>query len=274
MAKKKGLIERVTETFMPGDREPGEEAPTDDSHVKGTSASIQGHMADPESEIVNFNRPAPEPEEKTEDELFDVEIAGTTRRVDQTTYDLVMAERASNIPDPDPDPIYEEPSSNFNAEDFYTDPEAALKAVEDRAVERAQNQQQANYAASKAQNDFWSAFYEENPKLSGEDRLVKMMLAENMPKLQSLSGKNGRDKLAEYAESEILRISNKHRGRPKAGNATTKLEGSSSSALTTADSDTQVLDAPPAERPPSIGDAIKQRKLNRDRARRGETQLS
>lgn len=261
----KGIVKRVTE-FLEGDREPGENAPADDSHVKGPKASFEGNMDDQELE----QAPIVDAEQE-----YQLEIAGTLRKVDQATYDMVMADRAQHrsVQAPAPAPV-PEPEPIFDPTDFYNDPEAALRAVENRAVERATKITQSTHSADKAQNDFWNAFYGENKKLVGEERLVKMMLAENMESLQNLKGKSGRDELAKFAETEILRISNKHRGKAQP-NQTSRLEGGNVTGLTTQESDRSATnDALPAARPPSIGDAIKERKLQRDRAKRGETQLS
>ena len=89
MAEKKGIMKKVTEYFE-GDREPGEIAPVDDSHVKGTSAVRV--LDDAGSDIT----PEQEPETQGE-ETYQVEIAGVVREVNRETYDAVMAERANII---------------------------------------------------------------------------------------------------------------------------------------------------------------------------------
>jgi hypothetical protein len=259
------LLKKVTE-YLTGDREPGETAPKDDSHIKGLEVKpIVGDDGEPEPKI----------ESEEEPETFAVEIAGVMRDVDKETYDMVMLERAENraaqlAPRLEPEP---EPEDGFDAEAFYTDPAAVLAEVKNQAVREATSLMGAKHAADKSQNDFWNAFYKENPKLVGEETTIKIILAENMTKLRSLSNdKTGRDQLAGLTEEYMLRIANKQRGRKKADDSTRLLDGNVT--ITTEDSDEQAQTNPDV-RPPSIGDALKERKLKRDRAKRGEsTQLS
>lgn len=274
MAKKGGIIERITETFMPGDREPGETAPADDSHVKTVPvAPIQGEMDDPD--------PKPEPGEGEEEE-FEVEIAGTVRKVDKETYELVMLERGAaeeleREVAPAPTPVVkpdEKPA--FDEVAFYQDPGAMLEQIKEDAVTEATQAIGQKYAADKRQDNFWSKFYEENPKLQGEEMLVKMTLATNMQDLRKLSdGKAGRDALAEKVEGEMLRIASKQRGHKKPDDST-RLEGGSAITPPTPESSDADATLQPGQRPPSMGDELKARKIRRDRARRGEpsTQLS
>jgi hypothetical protein len=259
---RKGIIERVTETFLPGDKEPGEQAPADDSHIGSEAAPLAD---DDTNDDENENEP----------QTYRVEIAGTEREVDQATYDMVMADRAANkvVADPEQEAA---PESEFDVADFYGDPEAYLRATKDAAVKEARASIRQEDAATSAQQDFWNSFYDENPDFKGDEMLVKMTLAKNMKDLRSLSdGKGGRDALANLVSKEVLRITNKQKKGQKQPDDTTQLEGGSVSVPTAESSDAEATsDATPAHRPPSIGDAIKQRKLNRDRARRGETQLS
>ena len=263
---KKPVMKRITE-FFEGDREPGETAPADDSHIKvGDIEPIVGEMLDP----------APVTKPVDDEETYQVEIAGIVREVDKATYDLVMEERATRVdPEPAPEPLPEpEPEPEFDEVEFYTDPGLALKKVKEEAIQEATDKLSRQHAVDKAQNDFWAAFYKENPALADEEMLVKITLAKNMKDLRNLSdGKTGRDKLAELVEGEILRITNKQRGH-KPPDDTTRLEGETSPATepTPVSSDAESTSQ---GRPPSVGDALKQRKLKRDRARRGEqTQLS
>jgi len=265
---KKGLIKRVTE-YLEGDREPGEEAPADDSHIKtGNVEPIRGHGI-PEDK--------PEPESEDQEEEYQVEIGGTMRKVNEETYNLVMEERANRpepelVPAPEPAP---EPEGEFDQIEFFGDPEPVLQKIKEDAVSEATQKISRQYAVDKAQNEFWSAFYQENPKLSGEEMLVKLVMGQNIQQLRNLSdGKEGRDKLAELVEGEILRIANKQRSyrRP---DGTSRLEGGSAPEPTPASSDVDQVQSEAGPRPPSMGDALKSRKLKRQRAQRGEsTQLS
>jgi hypothetical protein len=259
---KKGIVTRVTE-YLAGDREPGETAPPDDSHVKGSHGNLPIENPEPELNLDDGSNPEP---------MYRVEIAGIEREVNQATYDAVMAERASQAaaaPALEP-----EPESEQDISEFYEDPEGALRKMKAEAVQEATTQIRRNYAADQAQQEFWAAFYKENPLLEDEPMLVKMTLAQNMKNLRNLDGKTGRDKLAGLVEEQILRISNKQRGRNKQPDATTNLEGGTVTVPITAEESDALAANAPAHRPPSIGDALKGRKLNRDRARRGETQLS
>lgn len=266
---KKSVIKRVTE-FLEGDREPGEEAPKDDSHIKmGEPEPIVGEMSDPE--------PEPEPSGDEGEEEYEVEIAGTRRKVDKKTYDLVMEERATREylePAPTPESEPEPEGEDFDPVEFFGDPETALKKIKDEAVAEATTRVSRKYAVDKAQEDFWSAFYRENPALADDEMLVKMVLAQNMKQLRNLSdGKEGRDKLAELVEAQILRYANKQRGH-KSPDASANLEGGPApSEPTMESSDAEASNVSPI-RPPSVGDEIKARRLKRQRAQRGETQLS
>lgn len=264
---KKGMIERITETFMPGDREPGEVAPADDSHIAvPVVPPIVGEMDDPE--------PKPEPDQDKKEELLKVEIAGVIREVDKETYDLVMLERAAaeELPAPAPVPAITPKEPEFDEVEFFSNPGEALKKIKEEAIAEASQNIQKRYSADKAQESFWGSFYQENPKLQGEEMLVKLTLASNMKELKNISdGKTGRDALAEKVEIEMLRIANKQRGH-KTPDDSTRLEGGSATTTVTTESSDQIVnDAPSNQRPPSIGDEIKARKLRRDRARRGET---
>lgn len=269
MANKKGIVKRVTE-YLAGDREPGETAPADDSHIKGSHG-----------DNLPMENSEPEPELELEggsdsDPMYNIEIAGVQREVNQDTYDAVMAERVATpavAPAPEPEP-YPEPEPEQDISSFYEDPQGALDKMKAEAVHEATTQIRRNHAADKAQQDFWTAFYKENPLLEDEPMLVKMTLAQNMNSLRNLDGQSGRNKLAELVEGEILRISNKQRGRKKQPDATTQLEGGTITVPITAEGSDEFASGTPAHRPPSIGDAIKKRKLNRERARRGDTQLS
>tara|TARA_Y100000310_G_C20677645_1_gene814024 strand:- start:596 stop:1405 length:810 start_codon:yes stop_codon:yes gene_type:complete len=269
MAEAKNLVQRTIEKFLPGDQEPGETAPSDDSHVKGSPAQ---HLLPDDGGAVAEIKAATD-----EEPTYRVEIAGTMREVDEATYNLVMEERAQHGGagdlDPDPDP---DPEPEFDAAEFYGDPESYIKKAVDEGVQKATTISRQSYAADKAQNDFWNAFYSENPLLKDEQMLTKMMLAQNMKSLKGLDAKSGRDKLARLVETEILRISNKQGGRRKEPDESSTLEGGSAPApaMTTEESD-RLANETPQGRPPSIGDEIKARKLRRDRAKRGEsTQLS
>ena len=271
MVKTPKIIKKITE-YLEGDREPGESAPADDSHITmGDVEPIVGEMPDPKLE----------PQGDDEEQEFEVEIAGTVRKVDQKTYNLVMEERASRAadepaPELEPEPEPEPEPESFDATEFYSDPAAALKQVKDQAVTEATKQVSRRYAADKAQESFWGAFYKENPKLADEEMLVKMVMASNIKDLRNLSdGKAGRDKLAGLVEGEILRLANKQRGHQPPPNNTSRLEGGPApNTPTTESSDNEASQNNPA-RPPSVGDALKDRKLKRQRAQRGEpTQLS
>lgn len=260
----KEIIERITEKFQPGDREPGEDAPVDDSHVKGPSVTVndQGEFEGDIDQVAN------------DESTYRVEIAGMEREVDQATYDMVMADRAARQETETIPAAEAEPAPDFDVEGFYGDPEAYLRATKDAAVAEATNSINMKYAADKAQNDFWNNFYDENPDFKDEEMLVKMTLAKNMNDLRNLSdGKGGRDALANLVSKEVLRITNKQKGRKKPDDST-RLEGGSTAPTPEGSDRESITDATPVHRPPSIGDAIKQRKISRDRARRGETQLS
>ena len=187
-----------------------------------------------------------------------------------------MADRAAQVGDPEPEPeppaeVTEEEKTAEVAE-FYSDPLRMLRKFKDEAVKDATTISGQAYAADKAQNDFWTSFYGENPPLREEQMLVKMVLAQNAKSLRGLEKKVGRDKLAELVETEILRISNKHIGRKKEPDETSTLEGGNVIApITTEESDSLTTKAP-SQRPPSMGDALKERRLRRQRAKRGESQ--
>ena len=263
MAEKKGIMKKVTEYFE-GDREPGETAPVDDSHVKGPSAIRV--LDDDGSDIT----PEQEPETKGE-ETYQVEIAGVMREVNRETHDAVMAERAALQAAHHQEPEVEQPEE-FDVSEFYSDPEAALTKVKEEAKYEVKTELKREEATERAQREFWDAFYQENPSLRDEKLLVQVILAKNMRSIQHLDTTTGRGRLAELVEEEILRIANKPRGKPKGTNSTTSLEGGNTMP-TPEGSDAEATSAP-SRRPPSIGDALLQRKLDRQKTGRGETQLS
>ena len=271
MPEKKGIIKRVTE-YIQGDREPGEVAPADDGHIKGAP-----HQYLPPDDGGAVAEPPSDGKDKSgEEQEYQIEIAGVERKVDQKTYDLVMADRAAQVGEPEPEP--ETPAEPTEEEktaevtDFYSDPMGMLRKFKDEAVRDATTISGQAYAADKAQNDFWTSFYGENPLLREEQMLVKMVLAQNAKSLRGLEKRAGRDKLAELVETEILRISNKHIGRKKEPDETSTLEGGNVTAPVTTEESDNLADKTPLQRPPSIGDTLKARRLKRERAKRGEAQ--
>ena len=263
MAEKKGIMKKVTEYFE-GDREPGEIAPVDDSHVKGPSAVRV--LDDAGSDIT----PEQEPETQGE-ETYQVEIAGVVREVNRETYDAVMAERATAQASYQPEPEVEQ-LEEFDVTEFYSDPAAALTKVKEEAKDELKAELKREAATERGQREFLEAFYQENPSLRDEKLLVQLILAKNMKSIQHLDTTTGRGRLAELVEKEILRIANKPRGKPKGTNSTTSLEGGST--MPTSESSDAEATSAPLRRPPSIGDALLQRKLDRQKIGRGETQLS
>lgn len=245
-----------------GDREEGETAPADDSHVaelamKAIREAAAGLANQGEKESTD-----------SQTEMVDVEIDGTKFSMtkegaeayskQQAVYADNLATAGQGDTESEGEPETED-KTDFQTL-FYTDPDLAVEKIEERITAKLRGE----YIQDKALEIFWQDFYRENPELKEEDTFVRMVLGNKMGELGSLKGKTGRDGLATAVQSELLRIQNKGKGGKKQSSETETLEGATSGTTTPQGEDTEKA-APPGK-VASIGDAIKERNVARRKA--------
>lgn len=240
-----------------GDRDLDEPLPPiDDSHIQG------GH-----------GNPTPPPDlSRSDDEptMVSVVVGGVAMDLPEDQAALVQAEQEAarqviqglQVVEPSSDDRLNDDDPTA-ADLLFTDPAAAIAKITKEVTDTVRGE----YRQDQASKDFWGDFYRENNDLREEDHIVRAVLDRDMDTLKNLTGKGGRDKLAELTKGEILRITEKHqKGKKKKADDTTTLEGGGADDAPTSP------DNPPKEpsgRLPTLGDAIKERRLNRARAARG-----
>jgi len=243
-----------------GDRSHDEPLPpADDSHI-----NPDGSMA-----------PAPDPADRSQDEpqLVAVNVGGQTLELPADQAALIQADQAASQDRYDALQVATPPEPSDRSQDdmvpledlLFTDPKAALAQLTQQITQTVRGE----YQQDQASKQFWNDFYIENPDLREEDHLVQAVLNRELGTLENMRGKTGRDKLAELTKGDILRITEKHqKGRKKKVDQTTQLEGTSQGGgAAPPDPDNLSQEATPG-RLPTLGDAIKQRKLNRAKANR------
>ena len=256
MAKKTTIIEE-------GDRAHDEPAPpVDDSHIDREGNFEPGASGTPDS----TGREGDEPK------LVTVSVGGTTIEVSSEQAALIQAEQAASQDAIQQAQTLGEPAPREQDEVvpieelLFTDPKAALEQLTAQITNTVRGEYQQDQSSKK----FWDDFYIENPDLREEDHLVKAVLDRELGTLENMRGKVGRDKLAELTKGDILRITEKHqKGRKKKVDQTTQLEGTSTDGAPPPSPDNPPQEAD-SSRLPTLGDAIKQRKLNRARAGRAD----
>lgn len=233
-------------------------APADDSHI-----SPEGVVESPASAPADGDR-------DRDDDLVEVVIAGQTIKIDSTAALLLDTERtqlAQQQQAPVEAPVADDRASDEEgyAELLFSDPNAAIKKL------KAEMRQEiaADYNADQSRRDFWDDFYRENTDLRDEDHLVQATLSKHISALENMRGKAGRDKLAELTKKDILNLTKKY-NKSAVKNDTVTLEG--------ADGGQEVFSEPTADkeptRLPSLGDVIKQRRLSRAKASRGNASVA
>lgn len=239
-----------------GDRtEDDPEPPIDDSHLSRSSDDLPNDES---------NRPG-----AGDSDLVDVVVNGQPIKMTPEAADAIQAERdewsrqldeASATPDADPVTLDAGQDTDDLANLLYSDPKAFI----DRVRDDVRQELSQDYSRDQARRDFWSDFYAENEDLRDERRLVELTLNDHLDELHNLKGRSGRDQLAKLTKKEILRIANKHGKTPRKDDTTT-LEGSNN--LEEGDQPSEPT-RQQNRRTASIGDALKERRLNRARAAR------
>lgn len=247
-----------------GDLELGEQKPENDDHlnediVKALSKGVEGQEEQEEEG---------EEEEKKLDvpETVKITIGGHTVEVSKEVAEAYEQEETTRRSVEQESPKKKEESEQTGqdelAELLFTDPKEAIKRIQ----EQTKTELREEYQMDKSREAFWDMFYQENPELKEDDSFVKSTLNTNMSVLENMKGKAARDRLAELTQREILKIAERHsKGTSKRTTANT-LEGGTASKRKQAIVEEEEK---PNKRPLTLGDAIKQRRLERARLSRG-----
>lgn len=257
------MAKKPTEQSQEGDRSADEALPpADDSHI-----------APGDTQIIDASAPADQggtgdDSSRDKDDLVEVVIAGQTVKLAPETAALIEAEQTAASAAATQSQLASEPiasgdgdrSDDADAELMFSDPAQWKKNL----VEGIRKEVTADYSADQQRKGFWDDFYRENDDLRGEDYLVQATLNRHFSVLENMKGRPGRDRLAELTKKDILALTKKY-NKPPENNDTTNLEGAAGGE--------EAPDVPtPKKEPtrlPSLGDAIKQRRLNRAKAARG-----
>lgn len=242
-----------------GTREPGEQIPTDDSHIADAALKAIQAAAD---KLQNNEGDDTISSGEGQPEMVDVEIDGTTYNMPKEAVEALNRKQAALLEDNTPAPtdtVEGEPEKTDFQTLFYTDPEAAAEKIKEEVREELRNE----YLQDKALDIFWQDFYSENPELKEEDMFVRMVLASKMDDLKNLKGKQGRDGLADAVRSELLRIQNKTKGAKKPS-GTENLEGALPGTSETASGEPVKPQTP--SKVHTLGDALRERNIARRKA--------
>ena len=208
----------------------------------------------------------PADDEDDEPELVSVFVGGKTVKVSQDVAEALEAERAAmNKPK---EPV--EPSRRDDDEDdiddlIWTDP----KEYRRRIAEDIKTELRQEYDKDQSEKSFWDGFYSENPELKEDDAIVQAVLNKNMPSLGDLPVAEAKKRLAELTQQQILSIAQRHGGGKRQKNKSATLEGGQISDKMPSDGGKKPKDVVTGEGlPKSLGEAIKQRRLQRARANR------
>ena len=270
MAKKsKPKEEEAVPLLYPeeGVREDGEPSPpVDDSHISAVSQETIGPVEEsiPESDNTVGNadpQTIPVTISGVQYEMFPEAAAAYHNDIkerDRAYRDVVGAQTQ-----PTEEVNKQETQEVDYNELLFTDPNEALRIHGENVAQKVYQQVEATYNQDQLTRDFWADFYADNPDLKEEDGLVKMVMSKHWSTLHSMQAQEAKNKLAEYTQSEILRLMNKNKSAGKGEtNLSTSLEGdtpSSGASVSTipAQQGSQI--------PPTLGEAIKQRRLMRHR---------
>tara|TARA_Y100000034_G_scaffold136847_1_gene216351 strand:+ start:962 stop:1783 length:822 start_codon:yes stop_codon:yes gene_type:complete len=269
MAKKSKPKEEAVPLLYPeeGIREDGEpNPPVDDSHISAVSQETIGPVEEsiPESDNTVGNadpQTIPVTISGVQYEMFPEAAAAYHNDIkerDRAYRDVVGAQTQ-----PTEEVNKQETQEVDYNELLFTDPNEALRIHGENVAQKVYQQVEATYNQDQLTRDFWADFYADNPDLKEEDGLVKMVMSKHWSTLHSMKAQEAKNKLAEYTQSEILRLMNKNKSAGKGEtNLSTSLEGdtpSSGASVSTipAQQGSQI--------PPTLGEAIKQRRLMRHR---------
>lgn len=159
---------------------------------------------------------------------------------------------------PPPTPVRNEPEEDDDDTDWETlmfaDPKAAVRKIEDRAVQRAERKLRGEYQKDQSETKFWDEFYRAHADLQQDDDLVQLTLNKNLADLADLPVSQAMTKLADLTRQRILGYSG-GKGRPK---SRAVAEGSSPPSAR--------RPATELQRPTTLSDIIRNRKAARQKA--------
>ena len=250
-----------------GIREDGEASPpVDDSHLMAVSQETIGpaeeSIPEPDNAVDNA---APQTVPVTiggvQYEMFPEAAAAyqaETVERNRAYQDVVGVQRQQ----PEEVNKNEAPEVDYN-DLLFTDPNEALRIHGEQVAKQVVQRMESTYSQDQTIKEFWSDFYGEHPDLKEEDGLVRMVMNKHWSTLQHMKGKDARDKLAEHTQTEILRLMNKNKSAGKGEtNLSTSLEGDTPSSGASVSS---ISAKQESQIPPTLGEAIKQRRLMRHR---------
>jgi len=143
---------------------------------------------------------------------------------------------------------------------MFTDPEAYDKQLR----ESIKTDIRAEYQQDQARQTFWDEFYRENTDLADKKWMVEGVLARRLDSIGKLSGRPGRDKLAELTKGEILGLIESTKGvRVETAE---ELEGGTGGSRGGKEEEDKGEDKA-TEIPDSISDVIKARSRARSKTR-------
>lgn len=98
---------------------------------------------------------------------------------------------------------------------IFTDPDEAIRRIEAKVTAGVE----AKLQVGKAQEQFWSSFYDENPGLKDADIVVRAVMGREYESMKPLTLEKAREHLAEATQKELLKLGikrEKGKGKPVA----------------------------------------------------------
>jgi hypothetical protein len=98
---------------------------------------------------------------------------------------------------------------------LFTDPKVAIQLIKDEVIAGVR----ADQAVARAQEGFWTSFYEENPGLKDADIVVKAVMGREFEAMKPMPLAKASGHLAEATQKELLRLGikrEKGKGKPVA----------------------------------------------------------
>lgn len=124
--------------------------------------------------------------------------------ISQEQYDALMRENealraAQQQAQPEPVPQLE----GDDLEDlWFTDPKRAAEQIRQQVKDELRQEYQTQDQAKQ----FWADFNRENPALAGHNHIVNAVMNQHWDEVKALSGKTGRDKIAELVKAELVSL--------------------------------------------------------------------
>lgn len=105
---------------------------------------------------------------------------------------------------PQPEPSHKGVTKDeFDEDEFWTNPAAAVQKVVDKRVGEAREEFQQHQRKTEDQRKFWSSFYDKHPELKEDEDIVQMILDRDYSTLADMEIDKAQDELAKRAAKRI-----------------------------------------------------------------------